>query len=80
MTNHRKRRCRRAVFLALFVLVLFLALSGAQAIPGMASRVGMTALVVVLAFRVLWWVGVDGRRPDMARIMSDRADARQVRR
>ena len=79
MTNHPKRHRLRAVS-ALTLFLATVAMSASDVLPGTVGRVLLTATVIALGVRALWWVGVDGRRPDMARIMSDRADARQVRR
>jgi len=78
-------RVRRLVPLALFLAAVAVSAlaSTTDVLPGVSGEVGRVLavlLVIALGVRALWWLGVDGHRPDMARIMSDRADARQARR
>ena len=83
MINHPNRhRLRRLAPTALFLASIPATAMASRALSGpggIAARILLALAVIALGARALWWLGVDGRRPDMARIMSDR-DARRARR
>lgn len=82
MSAHRgpvRRLAPTALFLASIPTLAY----AAQHTTGHAGDVLLVVLVlavIALGVRALWWLGVDGRRPDIGRIADDRMSARTARR